>query len=323
MGYIEDELDRGEDAAEARYAESSMRNGFGLKFLHKFLNLPFLTLQRESLIKQLETNKREMDATLQELDVYLESEDASYDNYASGVTKKRRSQAESLAPKPTIDVVVGQPSNALKDPKYHEQPPKKADSPKKQPSPLPSTVIQTKSPSKNVDVDDFMPDSDAIDTFLEDDNSPRMAKLNINDEESDDESSSANINPMVASFDEDIVIEEYSSNVVQSESSDEEQPKKPVVKAKVKAKLSNSSVKSNTAEDSLHFELPEHLATTAEINADEPDVERQKKHHKKHKKEKKTKKQKSEDQERDELEEFLNGIPATSIKPDEGSYEEL
>ena len=95
-----------------------MRNGFGLKFLHRFLNLPFLALQKECILGQLETNRREMRATLQELDLYLESDDANYDTFASGVTKRRRAQAESLAPKPTVDVVVGQPSNVLKDPKY-------------------------------------------------------------------------------------------------------------------------------------------------------------------------------------------------------------
>lgn len=67
VGFIE-LFDRGEAhggkvPAEIRYAESSMRNGFGLKFLHKFLNLPYLILQRESLLLQLETNKREIQAT--------------------------------------------------------------------------------------------------------------------------------------------------------------------------------------------------------------------------------------------------------------------
>lgn len=36
---------RPEGSAAIRYAESSMRNGFGLKYLHKFFNLPFLQLQ--------------------------------------------------------------------------------------------------------------------------------------------------------------------------------------------------------------------------------------------------------------------------------------
>ena len=56
-----------------------MRNGFGLKLLHRFLNVPFLTLQRECLVTQLQTNDRETQATHQELDLYEESEEANYD----------------------------------------------------------------------------------------------------------------------------------------------------------------------------------------------------------------------------------------------------
>ena len=58
-----------------------MRNGFGLKYIHKFFNLPFLQLQRETLMKQLETNREETQVTLQELDFYAESDDANYDLY--------------------------------------------------------------------------------------------------------------------------------------------------------------------------------------------------------------------------------------------------
>lgn len=56
-----------------------MRNSFGLKLLHKFFNLPFLALQRDSLLKQLETNEKEMNLTNEELDLFLETDDASYD----------------------------------------------------------------------------------------------------------------------------------------------------------------------------------------------------------------------------------------------------
>lgn len=48
-----------------RHTEASMRNGFGLKLLHRFFNLPFLQLQKESLLRQIERNERETLATSQ------------------------------------------------------------------------------------------------------------------------------------------------------------------------------------------------------------------------------------------------------------------
>lgn len=69
---------RPEGCAQIRYAESSMRNGFGLKYLHKFLNLPFLQLQRETLLAQLETNANETLATVTELDIFQAGPDADY-----------------------------------------------------------------------------------------------------------------------------------------------------------------------------------------------------------------------------------------------------
>ena len=36
---------RSPGSAQVRYAEASMRNGFGLKYIYKFFNLPFLYLQ--------------------------------------------------------------------------------------------------------------------------------------------------------------------------------------------------------------------------------------------------------------------------------------
>lgn len=58
-----------------------MRNGFGLKFIHKFFNLPYLQLQRAALLKQLETNQSELEISHQELDLYCESDEANYDLY--------------------------------------------------------------------------------------------------------------------------------------------------------------------------------------------------------------------------------------------------
>lgn len=80
--------------AQVRYAESSMRNGFGLKLLHKFFNLPFLQLQKETLLRQLERNDDETRATIQELDMYFESDEANYNKFLDNLVKKRREIAD-------------------------------------------------------------------------------------------------------------------------------------------------------------------------------------------------------------------------------------
>lgn len=80
--------------AQVRYSESSMRNGFGLKLLHKFFNLPYLQLQRESLLMQLERNSVETNATIQELDMYAETDEADYNKFMENLTKKRREIAD-------------------------------------------------------------------------------------------------------------------------------------------------------------------------------------------------------------------------------------
>ncbi|XP_051981624.1 rab-like protein 6 isoform X3 [Xyrauchen texanus] len=74
-----DGLNRPLGSSYIHYAESSMKNGFGLKYLHRFFNIPFLQLQRETLLRQLETNQLDIDATLEELTVQQETEDQNYD----------------------------------------------------------------------------------------------------------------------------------------------------------------------------------------------------------------------------------------------------
>lgn len=74
-----------------------MRNGFGLKLLHKFFNLPFLQLQKETLLKQLERNEAETRATIQELDVYADSDEANYNKFLDNLIRKRREIADSNA----------------------------------------------------------------------------------------------------------------------------------------------------------------------------------------------------------------------------------
>ncbi|XP_046738717.1 rab-like protein 6 [Diprion similis] len=83
--------------AQVRYAESSMRNGFGLKLLHKFFNLPFLQLQRETLLKQLDTNEEETRLTVDELDLFQDGDDADYNKFLDNLVNKRRAIADSVS----------------------------------------------------------------------------------------------------------------------------------------------------------------------------------------------------------------------------------
>lgn len=74
-----------------------MRNGFGLKLLHKFFNLPFLQLQRETLLKQLHTNEEETHLTIQELDLFQDSDDADYNKFLDNLVNRRRALADSVS----------------------------------------------------------------------------------------------------------------------------------------------------------------------------------------------------------------------------------
>ncbi|XP_049487746.1 rab-like protein 6 isoform X1 [Panthera uncia] len=92
-----DNLDRPPGSSYFRYAESSMKNSFGLKYLHKFFNIPFLQLQRETLLRQLETNQLDVDATLEELSVQQETEDQNYDIFLEMMEARSRGHTSPLA----------------------------------------------------------------------------------------------------------------------------------------------------------------------------------------------------------------------------------
>lgn len=100
-----------ERVAQVRYAESSMRNGFGLKLLHKFFNLPFLQLQRETLLKQLETNEEETRLTIQELDLFQDSDDADYNKFLDNLVNRRRALADSVSASNLVSNVPSSMSN--------------------------------------------------------------------------------------------------------------------------------------------------------------------------------------------------------------------
>ncbi|XP_054030532.1 rab-like protein 6 [Dryobates pubescens] len=92
-----DGLHRPPGASYFRYAESSMKNSFGLKYLHKFFNIPFLQLQRETLLRQLETNQLDIDATLEELSVQQETEDQNYELFLEMMEARSRGHGAPLA----------------------------------------------------------------------------------------------------------------------------------------------------------------------------------------------------------------------------------
>ncbi len=126
-----------------------------------------------------------------------------------------------MAPAPTVDVVVGQPSNTfkdVKDAKSSSKSPSSTATTSKESSPRPPAtsssvsavastasstltkanqdpvpvVVKNGSPGKNVNVDNFVPDANDIDNFLDEEPSPRnMSKLSIEDPESDEDESAA------------------------------------------------------------------------------------------------------------------------------------
>ena len=61
----------GSEPADVFYADASMANGFGLMFVYRFLNIPFLRLQRVRLLKQLDSTTMEFSAAKEELAVFV------------------------------------------------------------------------------------------------------------------------------------------------------------------------------------------------------------------------------------------------------------
>ncbi|XP_075690847.1 rab-like protein 6 isoform X2 [Rhinoderma darwinii] len=114
-------LNRRPGSSYIRYAESSMRNSFGLKYLHKFFNIPFLQLQRETLLRQLETNQLDIDATLEELSVQQETEDQNYEIFLEMLENNQRlaspvatngQSPSSDSPSPVVLINSGSPDSS-------------------------------------------------------------------------------------------------------------------------------------------------------------------------------------------------------------------
>jgi len=243
----------GDEAAEIRWAECSLRNGFGLKLIHRFFNVPFLTLQRQSLLRQLEVNSRDIKATQEELDLYMESDEANYQIFSDSKTAMRRAIAEQVAPSPSSSIVAGQPSNTVEvrvpavipDISYSNKSSNNSAKLSTTPSPVStntpmaaSSIGAQPSPRKGPDtVDSFVPDLGDFDNFLSEDPSRDAAvkeerSLQEGEVSSDEEEGG---NPMVARYDDMVDIGSYagvngSSLVAAQDDSSDEEVAKPVIK---------------------------------------------------------------------------------------------
>lgn len=279
-----------EQAQETRrgrimYGESSMRNGFGLRLLHKYLGLPFLRLQRETLLAQLERNQRDSDICVLEVNEFLKSEDADYNKFLDQLVNKRRELADSksntkvvqvhpqpattvtmVGPqvtmpewRPTKSIIVGggQPIvipgqvNITNDPKLRQATAAAAMAGK------PTTKVAAIQ-SKIASVEDFCPDG-GLGGFLEDLDGPQSqpghsSKAAAN---SDSEDEADRGNPLVAQFQDDHGDDDEPAVVVVSAAA------APEVKVNPLAKPSKSS-------SSRVFERPEFtdLGTKSESSTD-------------------------------------------------------
>ena len=278
------------------------------------------------------------------------------------MTQRRRNVAESLAPPPTVDVVVGQPSNTFKEltkppPKVNANnvtevvkalnvstPPKpnawKA-SPEKEKSkptfsndisssnsPFQTTLAPQSSTSKSgkLDVDNFVPDQNAIDNFLDDD-TVQQASFGINSNNVDydeDDDESENVNPMVAGFTDDLDLDDFKTSVVIDSSDDDDDEvdnaaavKGVAIKAVVESEPKKLRLK--PTKNLFDVDLPTQQVDLAAESIDEEPEPRKKPKKKKSKK----RSSKSPSRERDDLEDFLNGSPESGQPRDAAVYEEI
>ncbi|KAG9328711.1 hypothetical protein JZ751_011407 [Albula glossodonta] len=145
-------LNRPMGSSYIHYAESSMKNGFGLKYLHRsashlrlsqrlgrvWLPVGVLSLHqshrrigggRETLLRQLETNQLDIDATLEELNVQQETEDQNYDVFLEMMEARGKGPTNGQSPSSGSQSPIvpraepPQPAPAPVPPSPHSNPP--------------------------------------------------------------------------------------------------------------------------------------------------------------------------------------------------------
>ncbi|XP_010219049.1 PREDICTED: rab-like protein 6 [Tinamus guttatus] len=215
-----DNLNRPPGSSYFRYAESSMKNSFGLKYLHKFFNIPFLQLQRETLLRQLETNQLDIDATLEELSVQQETEDQNYELFLEMMEARSRGHASPLTTNgqspssgsqspivPPSSTSTGSSRRSIIARLFGTAPAAEPAPPQPDAAAPPA---QPEAPAKVQSVEDFVPDDSLDHSFLEDsapqrDRGKAQSKRRA-DSESDGEAPGGN--PMVAGFQDDLDLDD-------------------------------------------------------------------------------------------------------------------
>uniref|UniRef100_A0A0A9VVM8 Rab-like protein 1 n=2 Tax=Lygus hesperus TaxID=30085 RepID=A0A0A9VVM8_LYGHE len=211
--YYIDSIQRPQGKAQIRYTEASMSNGFGLKYIHKFFCLPFLQLQKETLLKQLDRNANEMLITIDELDLYQRSPDSDYDLFLDNLSKRRRQVAENTGvsinqsqscqslskPPPSIILGQGTPidrSASLNEMSQNQSPSKK--------SPV-NNATEEIAAQVVTSVEEFIPDGGYLDkTFLEESSTSLPLKVPENLPADSDSDGEIGDNPLVAGYQDDV-----------------------------------------------------------------------------------------------------------------------
>lgn len=231
--------------AEIQYGESSMRNGFGLRLLHKFLGLPFLRLQRDTLMQLLERNTRDTDICNMEITEFLKSDNSDYNKFLDTLSNKRRQVADSNSAshqsgqivthpggtqefRPTKSIIIGGGQPIVVPGQLGKPQIAATDKTASQRAGIMSNIfgkgeIQEALPATPsipraiveqsiVSVEEFCPDNNVLDKgFLEDlstsDSQFGAATVDGDESESDGETS----NPLVAKFGDDDADEDHSA----------------------------------------------------------------------------------------------------------------
>ncbi|XP_065086957.1 rab-like protein 6 isoform X2 [Ochlerotatus camptorhynchus] len=112
QGFIEEASQH--RTAEIVYGDSSMRNGFGLRLLHKFFGIPFLYLQRSALEASMKKNEQDADICRLEITEFLKSDESDYSNFLENLISRKKPQPVSAPstpleqmPRPTKSIILG------------------------------------------------------------------------------------------------------------------------------------------------------------------------------------------------------------------------